>query len=191
MATAVPPVDLSKVTAGAPRASTPPPGKTKPVLSSSKRSASADKKKKEDLPLTPRARKATKQLFKELGHVRHTTIHMKKRVDATLCIVDGVQAELILAAEGVRKRLDQNKVMTMMTKPTRAGAGLAPPVKTPSQPKSIRRPNEYETKCIADELKPDGARTCLHECRRDTIHEPIHAYPCPVPVLSLSHRLIR
>ena len=59
MATEVPPVDLSKLTPGAAsaRASTPPPGRTKPTLSSAKRSSSAGMdKKKDDLPLTPRAR---------------------------------------------------------------------------------------------------------------------------------------
>ena len=162
MATEVPPVDLSKLTPGAAsaRASTPPPGRTKPTLSSAKRSSSAGKdKKKDDLPLTPRARKATKQLFKELTHVKHTTVHMLKRVEATLCIVNGVQIELIQAAEGARTRLDANKVMAAMTKPTRNGAGLAPPVRTPTAPKGIRRPNFHEMKCLKDELKPDGEPT--------------------------------
>lgn len=159
---AVPPIDLSTVApAGAPaRASTPPPGKGKPALSSAKRSSSAGKKeKKDDLLLTPRARKATKQLFKELGHVKHTTIHMLKRVEACLCIVNGVQTELILASEGARSRLDANKAMTAMTKPTRGGAGLAAPVRTPHAPKGIRPPNFHELKCLKDELKPDGDPT--------------------------------
>ena len=145
-------MDLSAAGAGGAPSSSP--GKTKPALSSSTKK----KEKKEELPLTARARKATKQLFKELHHVRHSTMVMKKRVEATKCIVEGVMAELNLAADGVQKRLEANKVMTAMTKPTRGGAGLAAPIKTKSQPPGVRRPNAHERKVLSDDFFAEQQR---------------------------------
>jgi hypothetical protein len=124
---------------------------TKPVLSSQKKETKEETK----FSLTPRARKATKQLFKELGHVRHSTMHMLKRVEQTLCVVSGTKREMAEAADGVAARLAANRVMTALPKPTRGGAGLAPPPRGPGgAPASpARRPNETERLDMMRELR--------------------------------------
>lgn len=64
-------------------------------------------------PLTPRARKATKSLFKELGQVARTINHSTKRVEQTHAITVGVIRELQAAAQGAEKGLMSNPGMAV------------------------------------------------------------------------------
>jgi len=90
--------------AGSPRAraSTPPPGRSMPKLSSANRSLSA-KKARPASPLTPRQKKATRSLFRELGQTGRTIHHMLTRVRQTLMITEGTMRELRAAAESAAK----------------------------------------------------------------------------------------
>ena len=59
---------------------------TKPKFSSEKRSSSAPQKERPPPPLTPRARKASRSLFRELEGTVGTMHHAHKRTQQTMMI---------------------------------------------------------------------------------------------------------
>ena len=118
------------------RASTPPPGglKAKPKLSSQvARAASAGKVTAPPSPLTPRQKKATRSLFKELGSTARCIAHMQTRTTKMHQLISGQIKELQAAAEGAQRSLTNNFKMVAATKdtgskasPAKSGSGLTP-----------------------------------------------------------------
>lgn len=124
----VPKIDLS---AGLDNAMTNPKGKMPTGLA--KRAGSAPKERPPPPPITPRNKKASRSLFRELTGTVRTMMHSKKRVESTLCIVKGVKNELIAAVESSTQRLADNARMVAGTKDTTPGeTKKAPSPKSPT-----------------------------------------------------------
>ena len=111
----------------------------------------------EEVALTPRARRATKLLWREITQVKKAAIHMRRRVEQTHVLVTGVIAELEAAADGAATRLADNRRTHALTQETRDGARLPSkdsirgPGGAPLHPP--RKPNEHERKEIAVRLR--------------------------------------
>ena len=120
----VPPLALNGARASSPRPhsarrSATPPGRKAPLsLSSSKRASSAGREKKPESPLTPRQKKATRSLFKELGQAVDNTNHMITRVERTRAIVIGTIREMQSSQESACSSLEKNSRMYAATKET-------------------------------------------------------------------------
>lgn len=148
--------DIPKINLGGsgskPRASTPTPGGNKPMpkLSSANRAASAGKEKAPPSPLTPRQKKATRSLFRELGQTARTIAHMITRVKRTHMIVDGTIKELQAASEGARQSLKNNYSMVLSTKDTGDKPGKEKGASTGMTPRPL---NETEMEELSRELR--------------------------------------
>ena len=93
-----------------------------PKLKLSRRASSAPKQrdKTPPPPITPRNKKASRSLFRELEHTVLTMKHSRKRCVEMQCIVMGTSRELILAVESAEKTLSDNSRMVAGTKDTQA-----------------------------------------------------------------------
>ena len=109
---------------------------TRPKFSSEKRASSAPKERPPP-PLTPRARKASRSLFRELEGTCMTMRHAHKRTQQTYNIVVGTIKELQNSALSSRTTLENNKKMVAGTKQTKPGElGSPPKPKSPGEPSS-------------------------------------------------------
>jgi len=143
----VPPLNLEQ--AGA---------KTKrPTLSSEKRSSSAPKERPPP-PLTPRARKASRSLFRELEGTVKTMHHARTRTEQTTKIVLGTIKELQASVKSGQTRLADNRRMVAGTKETQAGQLGSPkkpksPAASPGASVEARPLTEVERELLKRELR--------------------------------------
>lgn len=108
-------------------------GKGKMPAGLAKRAGSAPKERPPPPPITPRNKKASRSLFRELMGTVGTMRHSKKRVESTLCIVKGVKKELEAAVESSSQRLSDNARMVAGTRDTTPGdTKKAPAPKSPA-----------------------------------------------------------
>ena len=94
-----------------------------PIFSSQKRASSAPTKERPPPPLTPRARKASRMLFRELEGTVMTMRHAYKRTENSYKIVVGTIGELQASVKSADATLSNNATMvavsyTHLTLPT-------------------------------------------------------------------------
>ena len=132
-------------------------GTKKMTLSSDKRASSAPKERPPP-PLTPRARKASRSLFRELEGTVRTMHHCYKRTEAAYNITSGVMKELEASVQSSQKTLSQNSRMVAGTKETQPGAAggkPAPPSPAGGSSIQIRPYTEDELEILKQELRND------------------------------------
>ena len=130
-------------------------GGQKPTLSSSKRASSAPTKERPPPPLTPRNKKASRSLFKELEGTCGTMKHARKRVEQVLMVVQGTIQEVQNSNRSAIETLANNKAMAAGTKETK-GSDAA---KSPSTARI--RPMTFQEKIVLrrelrDQLEAEG-----------------------------------
>lgn len=145
----------------------------RPNFSSEKRASSAPKEKPPPPPITPRNKKASRSLFRELEGTVATIEHSKKRVQSTLLIVKGTIAQLEASVRSSSKTLGDNSTMVAGTKDTKEAKGPSSPGKKPSTPSRVVRPITEDERIIIrrelrDELEANGEE-------RDATEEEVEA----------------
>ena len=118
-----------------------------------KRAGSAPKERPPPPPITPRNKKASRSLFRELVGTVGTMHHSRKRVESTLCIVKGVKKELEAAVESSTQRLSDNARMVAGTRDTTPGDTKKAPA-----PKSPSGGGGFKVRALTDDEREDLKR---------------------------------
>ena len=177
---AVPPLDLSDSASPGPVAKMP--------AGLQKRASSAPKREKPPPPpITPRNKKASRSLFRELEGTVMTMRHAKKRTEDVHIICVGVMKELAAAVASSEKTLANNKNLVRGTKDTIPGEmGRKPPPKSKGSPVDValrpltedemtivRREMRDKIEANGEERDPtedeiDEAVGAIHEAKKQT-----------------------
>ena len=132
-------------------------GTKKMALSSDKRASSAPKERPPP-PLTPRARKASRSLFRELEGTVRTMHHASKRTEQTFMIVNGTIKELQGSVSSANQTLANNHRMvagTKETQPGQAGGKKKAPASAAGSTFVPRPPTEDELEIMRQGMRDD------------------------------------
>lgn len=128
-------------------------------LSSQKRASSAPSKERPPPPLTPRNKKASRSLFKELEGTCRTMRHTRERVLQVLKVVQGTIGEIVASYNSATDTLSKNASMAAGTKETQSGTGGSKGPQSPGSKK--QRPMTADEKIdlkreLRDKLEAEG-----------------------------------